>query len=95
MTTVIQAYRFALDPTPQQRRTLASHSGAARFAYNWGLELVKARLQQRRVGEDVEVPWTLPALRREWNRASTRMLPGGPRTARKPTPPAWTGWLER
>jgi putative transposase len=75
MTTVIQAYRFALDPTPQQRRTLASHCGAARFAYNWGLELVKARLQQRRVGEDVEVPWTLPALRREWNRAEHQNAP--------------------
>jgi putative transposase len=75
MATIIQAYRFALDPTPQQRRTLASHCGAARFAYNWGLELVKARLQQRRVGEGVEVPWTLPALRREWNRAKHQNAP--------------------
>jgi putative transposase len=41
---VIQAYRFALDPTPRQRRALASHSGAARFVYNWGLELVQQRL---------------------------------------------------
>ncbi|HYJ73482.1 MAG TPA: helix-turn-helix domain-containing protein, partial [Actinomycetota bacterium] len=29
---VHQAYRFALDPTPSQQRTLASHAGAARFA---------------------------------------------------------------
>jgi hypothetical protein len=49
MTTVIQAYRFALDPTPGQRRALASHCGAARFAYNWGLNLVKQRLEQRPV----------------------------------------------
>jgi hypothetical protein len=35
MATVIQAYRFALDPTPRQRRALASHCGAARYAYNW------------------------------------------------------------
>jgi hypothetical protein len=27
---VAQAYKFALDPTPAQRRTLASHAGGAR-----------------------------------------------------------------
>jgi putative transposase len=75
MTTVTQAYRFALDPTPRQRRALASHCGAARVTYNWGLRLVEARLQQRRAGEDVEVPWTLPALRREWNRAKGQVAP--------------------
>jgi putative transposase len=75
VTTVTQAYRFALDPTPRQRRALASHCGAARVAYNWGLGLVEARLQQRRAGEDVEVSWTLPALRREWNRAKGQVAP--------------------
>ncbi|WP_440105010.1 helix-turn-helix domain-containing protein, partial [Streptosporangium sp. H16] len=30
------AYRYALDPTPEQARLLASHCGAARFAFNWG-----------------------------------------------------------
>jgi putative transposase len=34
---IIQAYRFALDPTPAQERMLCSHAGAARFAWNWGL----------------------------------------------------------
>jgi putative transposase len=75
MTTVIQAYRYALDPNPSQRRVLASHCGAARYAYNWGLELVQARLQQRRAGEDVEAPWTLPALRREWNQTKHQVAP--------------------
>jgi hypothetical protein len=69
MATVIQAYRYALDPTPRQRRALASHCGAARYAYNWGLQLVQQRLEQRRAGEDIEVPWTLPTLRWQWNRA--------------------------
>jgi putative transposase len=41
--TVIQAYRFALDPAPACERMLGSHAGAARFAWNWGL----ARCQQR------------------------------------------------
>jgi putative transposase len=75
MATVIQAYRFALDPTPTQRRALASHCGAARVAHNWGLYLVKTRLDQRREGEDVEVPWTLPDSRREWNRAKQQVAP--------------------
>jgi putative transposase len=75
LATVIQAYRFALDPTPRQRRALASHCGAARVAHNWGLQLVRERLEQRRAGEEVEVPWTLPALRREWNQAKDQVAP--------------------
>lgn len=72
---VHQAYRFALDPSPRAERLLASHVGARRFAFNWGLALVKERLEARRQGEDVEVPWTLPALRREWNRAKETVAP--------------------
>jgi putative transposase len=75
MATVIQAYRFALDPTPRQRRALASHCGAARYAYNWGLELVQRRLERKRAGEDIEVPWTLQDLRREWNQAKYQVAP--------------------
>jgi putative transposase len=75
MATVTQAYRFALDPSPRQRRALASHCGAARYAYNWGLQLVQERLEQRRAGDDIEVPWTLPALRWEWNRAKHQVAP--------------------
>jgi hypothetical protein len=44
---VTQAYRFALDPTPAQQRALVSDCGASRFAYNWGLRLVKDRLDER------------------------------------------------
>jgi putative transposase len=75
MATVIQAYRFALDPTPRQRRALASHCGAARYAYNWGLQAVQKRLEERLAGEDIQVPWTLPALRLEWNRVKDQVAP--------------------
>jgi putative transposase len=75
VATVIQAYRFALDPTPRQRGALESHCGAARYVYNWGLDLVQERLDQRRLDPTVEVPWTLPALRREWNRAKREIAP--------------------
>ncbi|MGH9125610.1 MAG: IS607 family element RNA-guided endonuclease TnpB [Acidimicrobiales bacterium] len=37
---VHQAFRFELDPNNQARSALASHAGAARFAYNWGLATV-------------------------------------------------------
>lgn len=81
MATVTQAYRFALDPTPAQERRLASHAGAARFAYNWGLARVRASLDarewERRIlgGAVSEVPFTLAALRREWNEAKAGVAP--------------------
>ena len=75
MATVMRAYQFALDATPGQRRALASHCGAARVAHNWGLRLVQDRLEQHHAGRDVEVPWTLPALRREWNRVKHEVAP--------------------
>lgn len=42
-----QAYRFALDPTPAQEAALASHCGAARYAYNYLLSRVKSVMDQR------------------------------------------------
>ena len=72
---VCQAYRFALDPTPRQQGALASAVGGARFAYNWGLELVRQRLDERAADQDVAAPWTLAALRREWNRAKGEVAP--------------------
>ena len=45
---VYQAYRFELDPNNHARSALASHAGAARFAFNWGLDLVSNRLSARR-----------------------------------------------
>jgi putative transposase len=74
---VTQAYRFALDPTPQQARAMASHCGAARFAFNWGLSLVKQRLDERTASPlaSITVPWTLSALRLEWNRTKDSVAP--------------------
>ena len=44
---VVQAYRFALDPTSDQVQMLNSHAGAARFAYNQVLSVVLANWNQR------------------------------------------------
>jgi putative transposase len=46
---VHQAFRFELDPSATTRSALSSHAGASRFAYNWGLALVKDRLDARQV----------------------------------------------
>jgi putative transposase len=77
-----QAYRFALDPTAEQRRALRSHCGAARFVFNWGLREVKRTLDARSferqlLGGALTEPlsWTLPALRREWNRVKAQVAP--------------------
>jgi putative transposase len=75
LATVTQAYRFAIDPSPKHRRALASHCGAARVAYNWGLDFVKTRLHERQTDPSVSVPWTLPELRWEWNRAKHQVAP--------------------
>src|SRR5438445_13897090 len=82
--TAMQAYRFALDPTPGQARDLARHAGAARFAYNWALAAVKANIGQRAAershgidgdGLTPAVGWSLPALRRAWNAAKAQVAP--------------------
>jgi putative transposase len=81
---VTQAYRFALDPTPAQEQALRSHAGAARFAFNWGLALVKANLDQRAAERSYGIPdelltpalaWNLYSLRRAWNTAKHQVAP--------------------
>ncbi len=75
MSKVVQAYRFALDPSVAQECALRSHCGAQRFAFNWGLARVRANLAQR----DAEasyglagdltpwLSWSAYSLRKAWN----------------------------
>jgi putative transposase len=92
---VIQAYRFELDPNNAVGASLASHAGAARFSFNWGLAEIESRLEAHRVlaalairqgatvaeakswaaGPVGPIPWTLPALRREWNGVKDDIAP--------------------
>jgi putative transposase len=78
------AYRFALDPTPAQERSLRSHAGAARVAFNWGLARVKANLGQREAeksyglaGDDLtpSLSWSLYSLRKDWNQVKGEVAP--------------------
>ncbi|MGW5751417.1 helix-turn-helix domain-containing protein, partial [Nocardia rhamnosiphila] len=52
------AFRYCLDPTVEQQTVLARHAGAARFAYNQCLAMVKTALTQRRTDPEHPVPWT-------------------------------------
>ena len=56
------AVKVRLDPTPRQERLMASHAGAARFAYNAGLAHVKGALEN---GEPAD--WSHYSLLRWWN----------------------------
>ncbi|MGZ4268325.1 MAG: helix-turn-helix domain-containing protein, partial [Solirubrobacteraceae bacterium] len=60
--TILQAYRFALDPTVEQEQFLVGCAGASRFWFNQGLAVVKERLDQRAAGEVVDVPWSYKGL---------------------------------
>lgn len=79
----VQAYRFALDVTSTQSRGLASHAGAARFAHNHMLALVKAVMNQRAAERSYGIAenltpilgWSLPALRKVWNQRKARCAP--------------------
>jgi putative transposase len=81
---VAQAYRFALDPTPAQVSMLESHCGAARFAFNDMLGVVKANLDQRSaersygITEEQLTPaqgWSLAKLRKTWNARKSEVAP--------------------
>ncbi|WP_198680988.1 IS607 family element RNA-guided endonuclease TnpB [Lentzea terrae] len=97
---VHQAYRFALDPTPAQARALSARCGAARFAFNWGLALVKAVMNQREAEASYGVApedltpamhWSLPALRRRWNQAKGEVAPWWAECSKE----AYSGGLDR
>lgn len=81
---VNQAFVFALDPTPGQAKSLRSHCGAQRFAYNWAIAAAKANLHQRAAERSYDIAeadltpslsWSAYDLRRSWNRAKSEKAP--------------------
>ncbi|WP_246143498.1 IS607 family element RNA-guided endonuclease TnpB [Actinacidiphila oryziradicis] len=87
---VVQAYRYALDPSATTRQMMFSHCGAARASFNWAVTWVEASWWQRRAEESYGVPedglthwrpWSLPALRKVFNEA-------------KKIDPRFAGWWE-
>lgn len=63
----VQAFRFTLDPTEEQARSLARHFGARRKAYNWTVAALKADIEAWHAsGIETEKP-SLRVLRKRWN----------------------------
>lgn len=84
MATVIQAYRYALDPAAGQRSALRSHCGGQRYAFNWGLARIKANLEQRAAETSYDlaadqltpsVSWSAYSLRKVWNQSKHDVAP--------------------
>lgn len=84
MSTVLQAYQFALDPTEARAAASSSHCGADRFAFNWGLARVKAVVDQRTAERSCglaeadltsAVNWSAYSLRKSWNQAKHEAAP--------------------
>lgn len=80
---MLEAVKVALDPSSAQARAMLSHSGAARFVFNAGLDHVKAQLEVRAAVKDAgieddllpSVDWNLYALRRWWNSVKVELAP--------------------
>jgi putative transposase len=63
----VQAFRFTLDPTEEQARSLARHFGARRKAYNWTVAALKADIEAwHATGVETAKP-SLQVLRKRWN----------------------------
>src|SRR5512132_2550014 len=59
------------NPAPSAGIALRSRQGGLQL----GLALVKARLAERQSDLSIQVPLTLPELRREWNRTKDQVAP--------------------
>ena len=56
--STVQAFRFTLDPTEEQARSLARHFGARRKAYNWTVATLKADIHTwRETGVQTAKPY--------------------------------------
>ena len=89
---VAQGYRFALDPSSAQISMLESHCGAARFAFNHMLDVVKTNLDQRSaersygIAEQDLTPlqgWSLAKLRKTWNVHKSEVAPWWPANSKE------------
>jgi putative transposase len=63
----VQVFRFTLDPTEDQARSLARHFGARRKAYNWTVATLKADIEAwHATGIETAKP-SVRVLRKRWN----------------------------
>ena len=69
----LQAFSFALDPTPEQEAAIRRHFGARRYAYNWTVAEIRRELDLYRECGVSFGPPSLYRLRRRWNRDKHRV----------------------
>jgi putative transposase len=63
----VQAFCFALDPSPEQEACLRRQFGARRYARNWAVRTLKEDLDRyHATGQETEKP-SLAGLRKRWN----------------------------
>jgi putative transposase len=63
----VQAFCFALDPSPEQAACLRRQFGGRRYARNWAVRTLKTDLDRyRETGEQTAAP-SLAGLRKRWN----------------------------
>lgn len=78
-----QGVRYELAPTDDQAVLMGRHCGLSRVVENFCLETVRAKWEQRKaeesygVGKDelTVVPWSAPALEKEWRAAHAERFP--------------------
>ena len=76
--TRLEGIKIALDPSPRQKRLLASNAGGARFAYNTMLNHVIEQIKYSRSvsdGDAVELDWSHYDLIRWWNKNKCELAP--------------------
>src|ERR1700687_1237985 len=63
----VQAFQFALDPTPEQAACVRRQFGGRRYARNWAVRTLKEDIARyRETGEETDKP-SLAGLRKRWN----------------------------
>jgi hypothetical protein len=89
----VQAFRFTLDPTEEQARSLARHFGARRKVYNWTVASLKADIEAWHTSGAETAKPSLPALRKRWNTVKDEVCVNAetgavwwPSARRRPTP---------
>ncbi|WP_327114109.1 transposase [Nocardia sp. NBC_01730] len=78
-----QGVRFELAPDPEHAVIMGRHAGLSRVVENFCLETVAKKWAQRKAEESygftgdqlTEVPWTAPALEKEWRAAHRSRFP--------------------
>src|SRR5579875_2661023 len=65
----LQAFQFALDPTPEQWQTIRRQWGGRRYASNWAVRTLKADLEAYHATGESREPPSFYGLRWRWNRA--------------------------